>query len=54
MRGGMGYLQPFRFTAFGTGMKQTLELQIAALLKQTVGPNHSVGFAAPPLSAESH
>ena len=54
MRGGMGYLQPFRFTAFGTGMKQTLELQIAALLRQTVGPNHSVGFAAPPLSAESH
>jgi len=53
MRGGMGYLQPFRFTAFGTGMKQTLELQIAALLKQTVGPNHSVGFAAPPLSANS-
>ena len=54
MRGSMGYLQPFRFTAFGTGMKQTLELQIAAVLKQTVGPNHSVGFAAPPLSANSH
>ena len=35
MRGGMGYLQPFRFTAFGAGVRQTLEAEIAALLKQT-------------------
>jgi len=34
MRGGMGYLQPFRFTAFGAGVRQTLEREIAALLKQ--------------------
>jgi hypothetical protein len=33
--GGMGYLQPFRFTAFGAGVRQTLEIEIAALLKQT-------------------
>lgn len=36
MRGGMGYLQPFRFTAFGAGVRQTLEIEIAALLKQTL------------------
>jgi len=35
MRGGMGYLQPFRFTAFGAGVRQTLEVEIATLLKQT-------------------
>lgn len=35
MRGGMGYLQPFRFTAFGAGVRQSLEMEIAALLKQT-------------------
>ena len=35
MRGGMGYLQPFRFTAFGAGVRQTLEVEIATLLNQT-------------------
>ena len=35
MRGGRGYLQPFRFTAFGAGVRQTLESEVAALLKQT-------------------
>ena len=47
MRGGMGYFQPFRFTGFATGARHTLELQIAALLKQTIGPNHVVGANAP-------
>ncbi|HLZ41794.1 MAG TPA: hypothetical protein VKQ11_12580 [Candidatus Sulfotelmatobacter sp.] len=40
MRGGMGYLQPFRFTAFGAGVRQTLEMEIAALLKSSL-PLHS-------------
>ena len=47
MRAGMGYFQPFRFTGFPAGARQTLEVQIAALLKQTMGPNHSIGFNAP-------
>ncbi len=47
MRGGIGYLQPFRFTGFAPGARQTLEIQIAALLKQTLGPNRAVGPNAP-------
>jgi len=47
MRGGMGYLQPFRFTGFAAGARQTLEVQIAALLKHAIGPNHSIALPAP-------
>lgn len=47
MRGGMGYMQPFRFTGFAVGCRQTLEAQIAALLKQTIGPKHALGVKAP-------
>lgn len=46
MRGGMGYFQPFRFIGFAAGARQTLEAQVSALLRQTVGPNHELGFAA--------
>lgn len=46
MRGGIGYMQPFRFTGFAAGARQTLEVQIATLLKQTVGPKHTLGFNA--------
>lgn len=46
MRGGMGYFQPFRFTGFAAGARQTLEAQVNALLRQTAGPNHALGFAA--------
>lgn len=47
MRGGLGYLQPFRFTGFATGTRQSLEVQIAALLRQGVGPNRSLDFRSP-------
>lgn len=47
MRGGVGYLQPFRFTGFATGARQTLEVQIAALLKQGIGPNRALDFKSP-------
>jgi hypothetical protein len=49
MRGGMGYFQPFRFTGFGAGARQTLELQIAELLRRTIGPNNAVAFNSPRL-----
>lgn len=53
MRGGMGYFQPFRFTGFAPGARQTLEAQINALLRQTVGPNHQLGLAAQRFVADS-
>ncbi len=34
MRGGLGYMQPFRFTGFGAGVRQTLEVEIAKVLQQ--------------------
>ena len=46
MRGGAGYFQPFRFTGFAPGARQTLEAQVNALLRQSAGPNHELGFAA--------
>ena len=48
MRGGMGYFQPFRFTGFAAGARHMLEAQISALLRQAVGPNHSLALTAPP------
>ena len=47
MRGGMGFLQPFRFTAFAAGTRQTLDREIAALLPQTVRPSHVLGSRPP-------
>ena len=47
MRGGMGFMQPFRFTAFAAGSRQTLDREIAALLPQTVGPSHVLGSRPP-------
>jgi len=47
MRGGMGFMQPFRFTAFAAGTRQTLDREIAALLPQTVGPSRVVGSRPP-------
>ena len=38
MLGGMGYLQPFRFTGYGAGVRQALEFEIGALLKQMAVP----------------
>jgi hypothetical protein len=34
MRGGLGYMQPFRFTAFGAGVRPTLEIEITNMLRQ--------------------
>lgn len=53
MRGGMGYFQPFRFVGFASGARQTLEAQISALLRQAVGPNHSLAWTTPPNLADS-
>jgi hypothetical protein len=47
MRGGMGFMQPFRFTAFAAGTRQTLDREIAGLLPQTVGPSHGLGSRRP-------
>ena len=47
MRGGMGFLQPFRFTAFAAGTRQTLDRGIASLLPQTVGPSHVLDSRPP-------
>jgi len=47
MRGGIGFMQPFRFTAFAAGTRQTLDREIAALLPQTVGPSHVLGSRPP-------
>lgn len=38
LRGGMGYMQPFRFVSFGAGARQTLESEIQALLKPLLVP----------------
>jgi len=53
MRGGMGFMQPFRFTAFAAGTRQTLDREIAALLPQTVGPSRVVGSRPPDSLLES-
>ena len=34
MRGGLSYMQPFRFTGFGSGVRPTLELEITKMLRQ--------------------
>lgn len=34
MRGGLGYMQPFRFTGFGPGVRQTLEVEISKMVRQ--------------------
>ncbi len=45
MRSGIGYLQPFRFTTFAAGARQTLEIEIASLLREALPQ----AKAAPPL-----
>lgn len=55
MRGGMGYMQPFRFTRFGTGVRQTLDLEISAILKQRAAaarPGQGLGLRAPRFSLD--
>jgi hypothetical protein len=53
MRGGCGYMQPFRFTAFAAGTGQTLAREISALLPQTAGPSHVLGSSPPRSLLES-
>jgi hypothetical protein len=36
MRGGMGYLQPFRFTQIGIVERKTIDAEVTALLKQSI------------------
>jgi len=36
MRGGMGYLQPLRFTQLGIVERKTIDAEVTALLKQSV------------------
>jgi len=47
MRSGIGYLQPFRFTSFAAGARQTLEIEIASLLREAFP--QAQAKAAPPL-----
>ncbi len=56
MRGGMGYLQPFRFTSLGVKERQTLETEITEQLKQAVARErtaHGRGFRPPHFYLES-
>jgi len=55
MRGGMGYMQPFRFTRFGAGVRQTLDVEISAILKQRAAisrPGQILGLRAPRFSLD--
>ena len=36
MRGGMGYLQPFRFTQIGIAERKTIDAEVTALLKRSI------------------
>jgi hypothetical protein len=53
MRGGMGYMQPFRFIAFDAGSRQTLERQIAGLLRPSLGPSQALGTHPPKFFLDS-
>jgi len=47
MPSGTGYRQPFRFTGFGAGVRQTLELEIAAFLRETIPTREAAPAKAP-------
>lgn len=47
MPSGTGYRQPFRFTGFGAGARQTLELEIAAFLRETIPTRQPVPTKPP-------
>ena len=47
MRGGMGFMQPFRFTSLAAGTRQTLDREIARLQPQTPGSSHVLGSRPP-------
>ncbi|HYM77207.1 MAG TPA: hypothetical protein VE377_14635 [Candidatus Dormibacteraeota bacterium] len=47
MRGGAGYLQPFRFTSLGEEELHAVDREVTALLKQTVSKTGESGLRAP-------
>jgi hypothetical protein len=49
MRGGMGYLQPFRFTQIGLVERKAIDAEVTALLKQSFAQKlaQSRGFRPP-------
>ena len=50
IRGGLGYMQPFRFTAFGPGVRPTLEIEITNKLRQIMAaarPRQSLSDRSP-------
>lgn len=56
MRGGRGYLQPFRFTGLREEESLILEKEIKELLKQAMAPateGHGLGFRPPRFYLES-
>jgi|SRR5579863_3723291 len=55
MRGGMGYLQPFRFTSIGVKERQAIDAEITAKLKQGINdkPAHGLGFRPTRFNLES-
>jgi hypothetical protein len=57
MRGGLGYMQPFRFTAFGAGARPTLEIEIANTLRQmttAARTRQALGNRPPRFFLDSH
>lgn len=54
MRGGVGYLQPFRFTSLGEEELHSLDQEVTGLLKQSVTSNAGdSGLRAPRYYLES-
>ena len=47
MRGGLGFLQPFRFIEFAPGTRERISLEVAALLKQPGSLGQNLGVRAP-------
>lgn len=53
MRGGTGYLQPFRFTSLGTEELHALDGEVTELLKQSMTKAGDSGLRAPRFYLES-
>ena len=47
LRGGAGFMQPFRFTFFAPGTRKTLEREVNSRLPQRAGPSHTLGTRPP-------
>ena len=55
MRGGLGYMQPFRFTGFGAGVRPTLEIEITKTLRLMMTddqPRRALGDRSPRFSLD--